>query len=579
MFKPALNKDFYNRLGTYIFIGSLVFYFLLKLPFNLSVLCSSQNEGFYFIWGQHYLNGLHFHPPERPCLTLLILVYALVLKLFGFGTWSIIVVHFIQTFIVIMIGILMFLICKTLFTSEFYVGLAVLVWILVQLTPIGGWGLKHEFESAFTLEAEYFIVLFSLLSFFSLLKAIQGTNAFLLSVLAGLFASMPIMFKASGGVLLIAYMCWLVYLTIFKRELIKKNSSNLFCLFGGMLLGLLLFNLGIYLYKVDLVAYWHRCFDVGVYSDDAVKSAQSFVSSIHMFLRRDVSSTVHNAQSILSNLLLLGISLFGMVFIGLRSCFTRSSNPSHIFIVLISIWSFGNICAVIAPGGYGAYYYILVWVPVSIFLILLIQDIFNYFPSVKFLKILVFGLVIVFFIHRLYLVTPALLNQISESVKLNMFYQPESFEDPVTRKEKNPNRVYYVPIVADLINSFIPNKKDTVYILDLPNSKAQAVYFPITMYVYMKRLCSTTAVSEYFSYKQYIDNSIELVKKDFLSMPPKIIVLPHSVHLQDWHLEKMKLFLNWLNSFLLKNYHIKTEIQVNDSSSNGADIYAVYERN
>ena len=153
-----LNKS--ERIGQLIFIESLVFYFLIKLPFNLSVLCSDTNEGFYFIFGQHFLNGTHFDVSEMIYTNLFVLIYALIIKLFGFGTWSIIAVHITQTVIVLLIAALIFSITCKLFENTFYASLSVLFWILMQVTPIGQWGNKMELESAFALNPEYFIVLF-----------------------------------------------------------------------------------------------------------------------------------------------------------------------------------------------------------------------------------------------------------------------------------------------------------------------------------------------------------------------------------------------------------------------------------
>ena len=100
------QKQKNEKLGLALLIGSLVFYTLLKMSFNFSVLCSSTNEGFYFVFGQHLLNGRHLYfdifTARGP---LFIMFYALIVKVFGFGSYAIIATHFIHTFIVILIGI------------------------------------------------------------------------------------------------------------------------------------------------------------------------------------------------------------------------------------------------------------------------------------------------------------------------------------------------------------------------------------------------------------------------------------------------------------------------------------------
>ena len=68
-----------EKLGYPMFIGSLIFYFLFKLPLNFSVLCGSPNEGFYFLYGQFLLNEKVLGSIASPLLKLF---YAVILKIF-----------------------------------------------------------------------------------------------------------------------------------------------------------------------------------------------------------------------------------------------------------------------------------------------------------------------------------------------------------------------------------------------------------------------------------------------------------------------------------------------------------------
>ena len=51
-----------NILGIILCLASFLIYFLLKLPLDLSVVCTNENQGFAFIFGQHFLNHLIVSP-------------------------------------------------------------------------------------------------------------------------------------------------------------------------------------------------------------------------------------------------------------------------------------------------------------------------------------------------------------------------------------------------------------------------------------------------------------------------------------------------------------------------------------
>ncbi len=570
MLKPTLNKDFYGRLGTYIFIGSLIFYFLLKLPFNLSVLCSSTNEGFYFIFGQHFLNGMQFNPPERPCLTLFVLIYALILKIFGFGSWSIIAVHFIQTILVVLIGILMFLIMDKLLDHRLYAGLTVLFWILLQLTPIGLWGYKLELDAIFALEAEYFILLFSFLSFYILVKSCKSEH-WSVYFISGLIASMPIMFKASGGVFIIAIFCWFLYMAILGRDLFFYTRSKFIFLFAGIILGLLLFNIFILSQNISILKYWKHLFSVGMYSNDYTRSFKLLLHNVFNFMTRYVPST--------SNFILFFFSTVGAIWIILRRHFIVDILKMSTPLILLAIWGIGNMFSVIAPGGYGAYYYILVWPFVAIFTILLIKDFFNKSPFLRrgFVRAFAGLLIFIFVALRIYNCFPPFLSIVYEQNNLSLFNQPESFQENVQAGTSiNSKRVNLLK-ATDILNNFLPDKNDTIYILNSLQGKLN--YFPITGYIYIKRMPPTTAVSDYLFYKMYIDNAIKTLINDLIKAPPKIIVFPQNIVSEEWNLEKLSVLIKWLDGFLIKNYHFKSGIRYFDDKKTLNVIYNVYERN
>ena len=174
-----------NRIGWILFIVPLLFYSLCRLPFDFSVLCSSPNEGYYFAHAQYFLNGEKYVYAGGP---LFLFLYASILKVFGFGTWSILAIHFIGNLVTILIGILIFLITKKIFQNTFWGGISVLIWVLIQATPIGGWEQAEELKAFFVLEPEYFCILLSLASIYCLLQAIEQKGKWTYPFLTGLLA-------------------------------------------------------------------------------------------------------------------------------------------------------------------------------------------------------------------------------------------------------------------------------------------------------------------------------------------------------------------------------------------------------
>ena len=187
------------------------------------------------------------------------------LKLFGFGTWSIIAVHVLQKIIILLIGIMLFLFVSKLFQNISYASLCVLFWFLLQFIPVGGWGSFYEIESALALEAEFFCVLFSLLSLYFLLKASSKKKTIIFSLISGLLATCSMMFKANGAVLVIAFFCWIVYLLSFDRKELNDQKDTFIYFFVGFLFSFLISNVVIYLHNHDLSSFWYSYFFVGSY--------------------------------------------------------------------------------------------------------------------------------------------------------------------------------------------------------------------------------------------------------------------------------------------------------------------------
>ena len=559
------NKNIKNNIveqfGQYLFIGSLVFYCILKLPFNLSVTCSSSNEGFHFVYGQYLLNG-HF----AQLMLLFDVLYSFILKIFGFGTVSIIAIHFIQMLIVILSGILIFVIVNKLLQSHFFSGIAVMFWILIQLTPIGGWGWFLEFESAFALEAELIIVLFSLCSIYLL-----TSNKPFWFVISGLLAACLICCKTSGAVFAISVLCWLTYFLLFDKKQAQAVKNKVLFFLIGFIFTFFILNLIIYFMYGDLRSYWGFQFSVGSYSKDFLQSPKNFLLMIHKFMTRGTPS--------ISNFLLFFTALISIIWGLVRSIVIGEKREDtkylQLFYPLLSIWSIGNICTIIASGVYGSYYYILVWASVSIFLTLGIRDLFKVsFFNNKPSKLIVIALISVFFFHRLSYIFPGYLALAFEQMELNFLFHKESFQDPVIIKEnlKRPA----VLRTADFINNLLPDKNDTFYILNI--SKQHQDFSP-SFYIYTKRLPPTIIFADFLQYPNFIDERIKTLTDDLTKTPPKILIIPDFIPMLTWQEKKLNPFLTWLKQFIVQNYSFGVDFRYLRFGVKNEELYHVYKRN
>ncbi len=563
-----------EKLGYPIFLGSLIFYFLFKLPLNFSVLCGSSNEGYYFLYGQFLLNGKGFGYISSPLLKLF---YAAILKIFKFGPGSIIAVHFIQTTIVISIGVLIYLIVNEVLKSKFYAGLSVLFLVLIMITPIGDWGSYLELESSIALESEYFCVFLSLLSIYCFLRAIDRKHYKLFSFMSGFLTLSSAFFKASGAVLAIAVFCWLIYLLIFERELLSSILYNFVYFYIGFFLSLLGIILLITVLDKDIVFSWQSLFILSNYSTSYLASIKN---CLHMILSAMQRSESH---FILSNFILFAVSFLSLAVGLLRGCFfKREKLLARLFIPLLAIWFLGNFCAVIAPGAYGSYYYILLWPSVSIFLIVGLKNLFDIFPFAanKYFKFTVILFISFFFISRIWIVLPAHINLAKLNIKSSFFLQPQLFQYPVVSYDIKKTERYQVLNVADIINSLLPDKNDKVYIFHFSKKLS---YFNPSIYIYIERLPPTLIICDYLHYNKFIKQFSARLISDLEKEPPKIIITPQVFYLRQREVTKSDIqpLLDWLDIFLNKKYKLKFILYNKDKpteETTAQDIYGIYER-
>ena len=569
------KKNITDKLGWFLFIGSLVFYFLIKLPFNLSVLCSSTNEGFYFIYGMNFLNWI---PPKANLF--FIILYSIILKFFGFGAKSIIIVHWIQTLFVLLNGILIFLIVNKILSSRFFAGLAIFFWVFIITTPIGGWGKHLELESAYSLEAESICVFLSLLSIYLLMISTPinpkiGIKEKLLPFIAGILSMSSIMFKANGAIISISILCWFFYLLLFEREKLKLLKSTFSYCLAGFILSFLIFNLIICFLNHNLFSYWNYQYSVGSYSGECFISTKEFLLFLIKIMMRDSGS--------FSNFILFFFTFLFIIWGLLREILLKNElNKYSLFVPLLAIWGVGNFCAVIAPGAYGSYYYILVWPTVAIFIIIGIRDLFNYMKLLnhKIFKTFFLILVLMYFVLRIYTVLPGYIFVVKRELRANLFFQPESFQDAVKLKpgQFKTDNSYRSPVLsaADFINNLLPDKNDTFYVLNFADGHQD---FSPTFYIYVKRLPPTSIFSDFLHYKNFLKERERTLIKDLKQKPPKLFILPALLKAQKWQEKRLMPFFDWFRNYVNKNYHFKTSFYYAHSPYEKTELYHIFERN
>jgi len=368
--------------------------------------------------------------------------------------------------------------------------------------------------------------------------------------------------------------CWLIYLILLQRRLINDIKYNLLFFLVGFISMILFFSVIIFLMYGNLFSYWIDYYFVGSYSREFLKSFQSFALQLLGFMTRFTFS--------LSNFVLFFCAFLCYIWGLIRIFFIKSSKSSFdFFIPLLSIWSLGNVCVIIAPGDYASYYYTLVWPSVAFFLVFGIRDLLVYIkiPDKKFLKIVISSLVIIFFIQRLITVTPTYIDLIKNRIYLNIFFQKESFEDSIklTTLNRNPNRDGALKM-PDLINYFLPDKNDTFYVLNF--TKGHTLFGP-NIYIYAKRPPPTTIVSDFLHYPKYINKVMGDLIKELEQAPPRLFIIPANIDRPLQVGQSITPFFEWFDLFLKQNYHkrLSFSFDYKFSKKEAIQTYFIFERN
>lgn len=535
-------------------------------------MCSSHNEGYYFIYSYHLLEGDFFAALSRP---LFILIYGIVVKLFGFGAWSILVIHFLQTVMAVLIGCLIYLILKELISSSLYAWFGCLLWILFLLAPTGDWRGDFEINALFALEAEYFSSFLSLLSIYLMILNIneRATN-FMVLLFSCVCPVLSFMFKGSGAVLIIAYIFWFLYLLIFYKEFILKRKKHLIFFFLGVLGLSVLFIVIASVWYGNIAQFLKGYFLTGSYSREHLSSFVYFLASLIKFVFRYKVSLEQVGNLVLSLFALLGFlwCFFRNSFLGLKE------KTNSLLWVLIAIWMVGNAFAVMAPGAYGSYYYILVWPGMCIISVLFMRDLFELFKG-KIYGRFFCGLVVIIycciFSHKLFMLLPFYASAIKTNYHLSFFNQPQSLQDPVLPYDLKKSRRPPVFQVADFLNSFLPDKDDTIYIFNFP--KKHFTFSP-NMYVYIKRMPPTKILSDFFSRGEYLEERIKILKADLLNAPPNVILIPKTVPIKKRHIEVLTPFIRWVDLYLASKYNLALTFDYTFPGLGEKQSYEIYIR-
>lgn len=558
--------------GLIILVCSLIIYSLIKLPLNLSVLCNSENEGFYFVFGKSFLEWKEF-----TCGPLFALLYAAVIKIFGFNTYSIIAVHIIQNIVIILIAILLYYFVNKLLNNAFYGSLTAFLWMFFVLTPCGRMTILTEVLTHFGLEAEYFCILFSLISLLLLLESnffqpgeqILSVKERFLLFLSGLFLLIPGMFKPNGLGLFLAISFFFITLLIFERKYFRFIINKLFFVLFGIVFSLLLFQILPWIFNNDPL-FWKKFFMGGSYSQEHLGSINNLFISLIKFMTRDSLYISNFVLFLVTWILLIWGFIRYFLFRGQEILLSR-------FWLLLSLWGFANVLLIIAPGIYQPYYYHLIWPIIAIAFVLGIRDLVCISREIYKKKVAYFvsALLVLFFVYKVTLVFPVYLDLYSRIKLVSVLKHPESFQDPVLSTTQNPLRPNFLKF-ADTINNLLPDKKDTFYVFNF--NKEGLTNFTSASYIYAKRFPPTYIISDHFHYPNLLSDKLEILKKIFIERPPKLFVISKDVHMKPWQVEILTPFIKWFNEFLAAKYFLKLSL-VNYKTQGGNDeVFLVYER-
>ena len=563
------NQEKEEKIGFYIFVFSIALFLLFTLPCNFSVYCGNANEGLHFIGAQFLLNGKKLYiDVVQSRGPLLFLLYAAVLKIFNFTTYSIIAIHLIQRIIMLLICFSIYLLTKMLTNNTLYSGLAAMIWVLLQITVIGGWGTFYELESINALEAEILCEMFSLFSIYFLINAIKGRNPFLNSSLSGAFTVFSFMSKTNGGVLIIAFFAWCLFLFFFKKKyfLEFKKQINIFMI--SFFVVSLFFILAIHIHTGGIDKCLEGIFFSGNYNSNYLKSYNSFFSSFLRLITRDTDS--------ISNLFLFLFSLICFLWLLIKNLIIKEKSLTDLFFPLVGLCGIGNIFAVMMSGAYASYYYQLIWGFMAIGFVLILRDILNFCVRPEYLKIawvVSATVLILFFGIRFYLIFPGVVKYLGCQVSLNAFLQPQSFQDPVKPNHNNIWRSPQTLVYADIINNYLPNKNDTFYVLNYLHGH-QVFGYPI--YIYAKRLASSPIAPDQLICYRSLGYLPKKFLKEFKEKPPKIIIIPEDIDIKAWKLNLLLPVIKEIVYFVKENYKIKDTLRFSYQSQEY--IYYIYEK-
>ena len=522
-----------NKLGLFLLFFSLTVQFLITLPLCTSVICANENQGFAFIWGQTFLKWGELSPGRG---LLFVLLYSLVLKIFGFNTYSIIAIHILELVFRLVSGLLIYFISMRVTKNGFWSGFAVLIWV----------------------------ILFSLLSIFFMLAggffdSEKKTNK-QACVLSGIFAFCSLMSKANGSILLLASVFWILLLAIFNRAYLKLIIEKIKCYFTGVILSALVFNLLLFIIQKDLSSHWKDYFLVGSYTSSHLQSIPLLVESVFNFITRKTTS--------LNNLILFSISVF-LFLIGIFS-----KKRENLFGAFVSIWGIGNICVIVIPGEYQPYYYYLIWTQIAFIFSLSFFLLFNSFKIHKIIKTIPLIFILFIFAHRVILWIPAHLHILNTLKILDISSQKKSFIDPI--KQTSMQKVFRPPLLemGDTINSLLPNKDSTVYILNL-HEKGDTAFTPLS-YIYSKRYSVTSIDSGLLQINNVLSSKVKTLKSDLIKRHPNMLIVSQKYFISGELTEILNPFLQWFNNYVKQYYRFYITIQCNLSGK--TEFFDVYER-
>ena len=181
-----------------------------------------------------------------------------------------------------------------------------------------------------------------------------------------------------------------------------------------------------------------------------------------------------------------------------------------------------------------------------------------------------------FFVHRIYISAQGHYRLSKALNILNVYKQPQSFQDPVLpyRAGSNFRTINYQ--VADLINIFLPNKNSTFYALDLSGKRFSA--FNALSYIYAKRGSPTTIDAGLLRVPTIIESKIKILKRDLLSRTPDVFIISKNISLEPWQTKYFQLFLEWVNSdFIKTNYQLKSSFHLY-TRNNQTETFFVYRK-